>query len=74
MRNLCKMGIPRVAFFCIKSMPSDTILPVVDVDPHSLATDAFQESWKGCELLDAFPLFNDRKMIERSKQMRWMQF
>ena len=57
MRNLCKMGIPRVAFFCIKSMPSDTILPVVDVDPHSLATDAFQESWKGCELLDAFPLF-----------------
>ena len=57
MRNLCKMGIPRVAFFCIKSMPSDTILPVVDVDPHSLATDAFQEIWKGCELLDAFPLF-----------------
>ena len=48
------MGIPRVASFCIKSMPSDTILPI---DPHSLATDAFQESWKGCELLDAFPLF-----------------
>ena len=29
-RNLRKVGIPRVGSFCIKSMPSDTILPVVE--------------------------------------------
>ena len=29
-KNLCKVGIPRVGSFCIKSMPSDTILPVVE--------------------------------------------
>ena len=28
-RNLCKVGIPRVGSFCIRSMPSDTILSVV---------------------------------------------
>ena len=29
-RNLHKVAIPRVGSFCIKSMPSDTILPVVE--------------------------------------------
>ena len=29
-RNLCKVGIPRVGSFCIKGIPSNTILPVVE--------------------------------------------
>ena len=29
-KNLCKVRIPRAGSFCIRSMPSDTILPVVE--------------------------------------------
>ena len=29
-RNLCIVGIPRVGFFCIKSMRSDAIFPIVE--------------------------------------------
>ena len=28
--NFCKVGIPKVEPFCIKSMPPETILPVVE--------------------------------------------
>ena len=30
LRNLCKVGIPGVGSFCIKNMPSNTILPLVE--------------------------------------------
>ena len=57
-RNLYRVGIPRVGSFCIKSMPSNTILLSWKEDPHSLETDAFQQSWKHQGLLYAFPPFS----------------
>ena len=57
-RNLSRVGIPRVRSFCIKSIPSDTTLPVVESRLHSLTTDAFQQSLKHWELLYAFPPFS----------------
>ena len=61
-RNLCKVGIPRVGYFCIKSMPSDTIWPVVEsrsTQPSNrcIRTE-LETSGDYCVL---FAFFNDRE-------------
>ena len=58
--NLCKVGIPRVRSFSIKSMPSDTILPVVEsrsIQPSNRYIPTVLET-SGVTVLHAFPPFS----------------
>ena len=60
--NLCKVGIPRVRSFSIKSMPSDTILPVVEsrsIQPSNRYIPAVLET-SGVTACFS-PFFNDKE-------------
>ena len=61
-RNLCKRGIPRAGSFCIKSVPSNTILPVVEsrsTQPSNRCIPTELE--KLGATVYCSPFFNDRK-------------
>ena len=61
-KNLCKVGIPRGGSFCIKSTPSDTILPVVEsrsTQPYNRCIPAKLET-SGATVCFS-PFFNDRE-------------
>ena len=61
-RNLCKVRIPRVGSFSIESMPSDTILPVVEsrsTQPSNRCIPAESET-SGATVCFS-PFFNDKE-------------
>ena len=55
-RNVCKVGIPGSGSFYTKSMTPSFLSSKTDL--RSLATDAFQQSWKHRRLLYTFPRFS----------------
>ena len=57
-RNLCKVGIPRVGSFCIKSMPSNTNLPVVERRSTQPSYRCIPTELETSGLLYAFPPFS----------------
>ena len=60
-RNLCKVGIPRVGSFYIKSMPSNTILPVVESRSTKPSNRCIPTELKKSWATVCFsPFFNDR--------------
>ena len=60
-RNLCKVGIPRVGSFYIKSMPSNTILPVMESRSTKPSNRCIPTELKKSWATVCFcPFFNDR--------------
>ena len=67
-RNLCKVGIPRVGSFCIKSMPSNTILPVVERKSAQPGNRSIPTELETSGATVCFsPFFNDRKSSVKSQ-------
>ena len=67
-RNLCKVGIRRVGLFCIRSMPSDTILAVAEsrsTQPSNRCVLTELET-SGANLCFS-PFFNNRKSSIRGQ-------
>ena len=57
-KKLCKVGIPRVGSFYIRSMPSDTILPVLEKRSTQPSNRCIPTELETLGLLYAFPPFS----------------